>query len=254
MRIRTALAALPLLACLAAAQPVEFVRLEGGRFSMGSDGGSPGLADAKPVREVALQAFELSRTPVTVAQYDECVKAGACSRPGGGWTCNWGKPSRRNHPVNCLNWDQAWQFAWFKGARLPSEAEWEYAATSAGKTPFPWGAQTPDCGRAAGLGGAADGCVDGTRPVCELAAGVTAQGLCDMLGNVAQWVEDAYQPSYAGAPADGAAREGRAAFRVVRGGGANVYVARLSAVVRNGADPSSSADSVGFRLARSVRP
>lgn len=102
--------------------------------------------------------------------------------------CNSDKPGRQLHPVNCVDWEQANQYAKFKGARLPSDAEYEYAATSGGKNQkYPWGNEDETCDKAVMSGKGDYGCgSEATMPVCSKPAGNTAKGLCDMVGNVWQ--------------------------------------------------------------------
>lgn len=196
---------------------IEWVLIPKGKFRMGTDApDKETYGNAKPVHEVSINAFEMSRTLVTVTQYAECVKAGKCEEPPE--ACNWGDPERRQYPVNCVHWGNAVQYAKFaatrpgtEGARLPTEAEWEYAATSAGKEPeHPWGNREMTCDRETG------NC--GTAQVCSRPEGNTEQGLCDMIGNLYQWVQDIFHDSYTGAPSDGGAFAGNGALRVMRGG------------------------------------
>jgi formylglycine-generating enzyme required for sulfatase activity len=97
------------------------------------------------------------------------------------------------------------------------------------------------------------GCgTNSTMPVCSKPKGNTAQGLCDMSGNVWQWMQDKYQDSYKGAPVDGSAFEGAGSGRVIRGGSFGRDNARhLRADYRNVSDPGYRNDYVGFRLVRS---
>ncbi len=174
---------------------IEFVRIEGGTFQMGGDGEYGG----RPIHAVTVGSFEMSKTEVTVGQYRQCVNAGACTEPGDGWENVPGV--RDNHPVVYVTWNQAKAFAEFAGARLPTEAEWEYAAKSGGQDiVFPWGNEEPNCDRLN-----FNRCVGDTTPVCTYATGNTAQALCDMAGNVWEWVEDDWSGSYEGAPVDGSA-------------------------------------------------
>ncbi|HCE99105.1 MAG TPA: hypothetical protein DER10_11485 [Elusimicrobia bacterium] len=239
----------------APAKPVEWVTINGGKFTMGTDSDEKGFKDAKPIHKVAIKTFDMSKTAVTVEQYAECVIAGDCTEPAtdAGDYCNWGKTGRQLHPVNCVDWDQASKYAKFEGGRLPSEAEWEYAATSGGKNQkYPWGNDEPTCDKAVMYGNGGSGCgKNSTMPVCSKTAGNTAQGLCDMAGNVWQWVQDKYQDSYKGTPADGSAFEGAGSIRVLRGGSFSPDDARsLRADYRNSSDPGYRYDDVGFRLAR----
>ena len=229
-------------------KPVEFVTLQGGKFTMGTDDRSNLFTDAKPIHEVAIKTFSISDTLVTVEQYAECVIKGGCTEPRTGNYCNWGVAGRQRHPINCVDWDQANQFAKFKNARLPSESEYEYAATSGGKNQkYPWGNEDATSDRAVMSGGS-------TMPVCSKPAGNTAQGLCDMSGNVWEWVQDKYQNSYVGAPTDGSAWEGAGSSRVFRGGSfGGADAGRLRADYRDRGGAGYRYYGVGFRLARSSR-
>ncbi len=240
-------------------KPIEWVTIPGGIFMMGTKDHARTaygdlLEDARPVHEVVIQTFDMSRTAVTVEQYAECVNKGRCTEPatggspgGFGAFCNWGKPGRQNHPVNCVDWDQAHQYAVFAGARLPSEAEWEYAARSGGRDrKYPWGNDEPSCEKAV-----MRDCGEGTMPVCSRPAGNTIHGLCDMAGNAAQWLQDKYG-DYKDTPADGSAHEGFSPSngRVNRGGSFNMDGVFLRADYRTNDSPSGRFSSVGFRLAR----
>ena len=241
-------------------KPVKWVTIKGGKFKMGTDSSGAAFYDAKPVHEVAIKTFDMSETDVTVEQYKECVLKGACTEPGLDKFCNWGVKGRQLHPVNCVTWEQADKYAEFKskqpgfeGARLPSEAEWEYAATSGGRNQeYPWGADEPDCDKAVMYEKLAPGCGENsTWAVCSKTAGNTAQGLCDMAGNVHQWVQDTYHDSYEGAPVDGSDFKGAGAIRVVRGGSFLSHVASsLRADYRNAIEPQGRNGGIGFRLAR----
>jgi len=239
-------------------KPVEWVTISGGKFMMGSDSADRNFSSAKPVHEVIIKTFEMSKTAVTVEQYTECLNKGECTPPGSGGQCNWGMAGRESHPINCVDWDQANQYAKFKGGRLPSESEWEYAARSGGKKQkYPWGDDEPACVKAVINGAGGEGCAkDTTMPVCSKPAGNTAQGLCDMAGNVWQWVQDKYLDSYKGSPTDGSSYEGEGIYpgnyRVVRGGTFYGKVVRnLRADYRGYFEPNSRNDTrTGFRLAR----
>ena len=237
-------------------QAVEWVAVGGGKFTMGTDNGD---SDAKPIHEVTVPTFEMSKTLVTVEQYSECVIKGKCSEPYTGYDyCNWGKSGRQKYPVNCVTWGQAKDFAAFKRARLPSESEWEYAATSGGKNQkYPWGNEDASCDKAVMYGNGGYGCgSNGTMPVCSKPAGnakVSGGELCDMVGNVWQWVEDTWQDSYANAPTDGSAVESGSA-RVARGGSFFTEGAgALRADFRLYDVSGFRYDDFGFRLARSSR-
>ena len=221
---------------LGARAGIQWVRIAGGTFMMGSDGGS----DEKPVHRVAIKAFQLAKTEVTNKQYRACVEAGACLAPfsyiGGD-----------DHPVVNVDWEQARKFSEWAGGRLPSEAEWEYAARSAGKDrKYPWGDKKATCERAviSGCGGAA-------APACSKPNGNTEQGLCDMAGNVWEWTQDLHHGSYEGAPTDGSAWENpTGSYRVLRGGSWISVAANARSAFRNYNDPGNRLADLGFRPAR----
>ena len=228
-----------------------WVSIPGGMFMMGSDSGG---SNELPVHQVTVPSFEMSRTEVTVSHYQQCVDAVMCTEPS---QCdsyyNWGVAGRGDHPVNCVDWDQAVAFCTWVGGRLPSEAEWEYAARGGGQVIiYPWGDESPSCTYAVMDEGAGYGCgEDRTWAVRSKTAGNTAQGLCDMAGNVFEWVQDWYHSDYNGAPSDGSAWETPSgSYRVSRGGSFDNYGYNLRASYRDAGVPSNRFDNLGCRCAR----
>ncbi|MEW8403326.1 MAG: SUMF1/EgtB/PvdO family nonheme iron enzyme [Candidatus Thiodiazotropha taylori] len=200
----------------------ELVDIPAGCFEMGSPAGV-GQDDERPQHRVCLKAFQMGRYEVTFDEYDAYARAKSLTPPG---DSGWGRGRR---PVINVNWNDAQGYVdWLTGqlgreCRLPSEAEWEYAAR-AGATrryalPAPHGSDDIT-GR--GLANC-DGCGSEwdnkrTAPVGRFPA--NAWGLHDMHGNLWEWVQDHYHDNYPGAPDDGSAREDRGsdAPRVLRGG------------------------------------
>jgi len=211
----------------------ELVEIPGGRFRMGSSQKN----DEKPAHTVEVSRFALGRYEVTFAEYDQCVSEGGCGhRPNdGGW-------GRGNRPVVNMSWADAQAYVkWLssktgKGYRLPSEAEWEYAARAGSTADYPWGnAIGRNRANCNGCGSAWDN--KQTAPAGSFAA--NRYGLHDTVGNVWEWVEDCWNESYGGAPADGSAwrtgaRGGRASV-----GGAWRAVARGSTSRRARAPPAA---------------
>jgi formylglycine-generating enzyme required for sulfatase activity len=253
---------------------IDWVRIPGGSFTMGSEHGDD---DELPLHAVQVSAFELSRTEVTFAQYQRCVDDGACEPPHvddgqctvedeGFWRegvlpASFQQPEL---PVVCVSWWQASAYARWAGARLPSEAEWEYAARAGHDRP--WG-EVADETVLCQHGNIADDqslqvhiawnttdCDDGVHGTAAVGSYQANElGLVDMLGNVWEWVEDGYGRSYEGAPVDGAAwlLEG-AEKRVSRGGSwvNNAHKARCAQ--RMGVVPGSLTAARGFRVARDL--
>jgi iron(II)-dependent oxidoreductase len=230
---------------------------------MGSDTGN---INEQPVHQVTMPDFEIAKTEITVEQYAACVDAGTCTAPGTGQECNWEVSGREDHPVNCVNWDQAGSYCQWAGGRLPSEAEWEYAARSEGLSfTYPWGGAEPTCDYAV-MDDGGDGCGIGhTMAVCSKTAGNTAHDLCDMAGNIGEWVQDRFHGSYdcdanpgadgcgAGgvAPTDGSAWDSSGSSqRVMRGGSWVSTGFAMRVFSRTYVYPSAGLDSYGFRCTR----
>jgi formylglycine-generating enzyme required for sulfatase activity len=229
----------PCSAIAGRSKSIQWVSIPGGTFIMGSDN-----AGEAPRRRVAVRPFQMAKTEVTYGQYCACVSAGACAPPGREAS----KLLSAEQPVVDVDWSQAQAFSKWVGGRLPSEAEWEYAARSAGKDwEYPWGNEHATCDRAV-----IEGCSErGTLPVCSKPRGNTAQGTCDMAGNVGEWVQDWYHDSYSGAPADGSAWESPAgSSRVLRGGTWHDDAAFARSASRHRYDPALRAYGLGFRPAR----
>ena len=237
------------------AQCPELVVVPAGAFRMGDLSGG-GDVDERPVRTVTLpRAFALARYETTFAEWDACAAAGAC-RPGVG-DVGFGRGRR---PVVLVGWEDARAYtAWLsrrtgKAYRLPSEAEWEYAARAGAGTRFPWG-DGIGSGRAS-----CDGCGSRwddarTAPVGSFPA--NAFGVHDMVGNVYEWVADCGRPSYEGAPSDGSAHassgdDGDCGWRMMRGG-SWLSLPRASRPANRVRNPAGFRDvHVGFRVARSL--
>ena len=255
---------------------IDWVRIEGGTFQIGSDDGG---TDEKNGPRITVPTFEMSRSEVTVGQYMRCVEAGesegGCSAPHwddgscGVWDgSSWGDgvvpQSFRapDQPIVCVTHDQARTFAHWAGGcvageycrvRLPSESEWEFAARSRGQNrKYPWGDEIASCEYAV-MDDGGYGCgEDRTWDVCRKSPGNTDEGLCDMSGNVSEWVEDCYESNYVNTPADGAAWDPvDCESRVLRNRSwATGHSQLLRATKRNSTYPSSRTLTLGFRLAR----
>jgi formylglycine-generating enzyme required for sulfatase activity len=232
---------------------IRWVSIPGGTFVMGAENAYM-MHQSWPPHRVAVKPFEMAKTLVTFGQYNQCVTAGVCTPPhmsrgecfGIGWAENLPDSFRgANQPVVCVDWEQARTFSDWVGGRLPSEAEWEYAARGAGKEwLFPWGDEKATCRRAV-----ISGCGKTTAPVCSKPAGNTPQGLCDMAGNAEEWVQDSFHDSYIGAPTDGSAREDGSPTRARRGGSWRAEAEMARSAHRYGGSETLD-ETLGFRPAR----
>lgn len=239
---------------------LTWIKIPGGTFQMGSVDGDP---DERPVHQVSVKSFKITKTEVTFAEYRACVKAGACTpahvSDGTCWVVEGTGilPSSfqgDNQPVVCVDWNQAVAFARWAGGRLCTESEWEYAARSGGRSwKYPWGNKGATCERAV-ISDGGNGCgKNHTWPVCSKPKGNTVQGLCDMAGNVWEWVQDWSHGSYNGAPSDGSAWESPAgSTRVFRGGGWFIFARLCRSAYRFNYTPDTRLGDLGLRVCRSL--
>jgi formylglycine-generating enzyme required for sulfatase activity len=212
--------------------------IPGGKLWIGSEPQELFADDESPRFLTELAPYCLDLTEVTTGAYRACVAAGACDKPvGKQFHCNFRYPDRDEHPINCVDWKQADQYCAAQGERLPSEAEWEYAARGGPQYfEYAWGNQSPD-GRACWK-------QPHTCKVKSYAAG--AFGLFDMTGNVWEWVSDYYGP-YPWPPADGFSR-------VYRGGSwSRRFEKWLHSRLRNREAERFSGSHLGLRCASSPR-
>ena len=225
------------------------VSIAGGKFSMGCGAPDTACLDAeKPVHTVTVKSFKLSKHEVTFDQYDAFAAATGRAKPD---DKGWGRGSR---PVINVNWEDANAFVtWLakqtrEPFRLPTEAEWEYAARAGTSTVYLWGNEIGfGLANCTGCGSNFDG--DRTSPVGTFAA--SKFGLHDMHGNVWEWVQDCWQDGYAGAPTDCSARmTGNCSSRILRGGSWLNNPSYLRVAYRNWLSSNLRDVNTGFRVAR----
>ena len=209
----------------------ELVEIPAGRFEMGSDENG----SEQPIHAVTIpKKFFMGKYEVSFTEYDyylwqkrqladEKANEKIVTPEDEGW-------GRLKHPVINVDWQAAQNYvAWFsqhndqvKQCRLPSEAEWEYAARAGSKTKYYWGDEPSRDYANYGKEECCDGVAEGndkwvnTAPVASFKP--NAWGLHDMSGNVFEWTQDRYHENYQGAPGDGSAWESGDRSRVIRGG------------------------------------
>ena len=242
-----------LAATAAAGGEPEMAAIPAGGFIMGESGGDKRLGPAHAV--VIAYPFHIMKTELTFAEYDRYAADTGKTKPDDeGW-------GRGRRPVINVSWHDAQDYAeWLsrktgRRYRLPTEAEWEYAARAGGGARYAWGEHI---GRGRANCKACGSSWDGkqTAPVGSFAP--NAWGLHDMHGNVWEWTQDCLRDGYDGAPTDGAARQTGCyrfegiAPRVIRGGAFNGEPAWLRSAFRSGVRPDNRGFNVGFRLAREV--
>jgi formylglycine-generating enzyme required for sulfatase activity len=214
----------------------EMIRIPTGRFRMGSNEGD---SDEMPVHWMTVASFQMDKTEVTVAAYRACVQAGKCTNPGTGGFCDWNIPGKDNHPINCVDGNQAAAYCAWAGGRLPTEQEWEYAARGTDGRKYPWGNSPPSnqlCWDRRKLN-------QGTCSVASFASGNSPFGLADMAGNVWEWTISGYSTNYSTDRLEG--------VRSIRGGSWGADDAKaVRAANRSGYYQTRRNDDFGFRCAR----
>jgi formylglycine-generating enzyme required for sulfatase activity len=208
-----------------------------------------------PYHEVHVDAFLIDKTEVTVNAYGACAEAGGCTAPAT-WpgACNWSKAGTGQHPVNCVDWQQAVDYCQWAGKRLCKEAEWEKAARGPDGALFPWGNGPGSCDLAVMYGQGTPGCGSWTTwEVGSKPEGASPYGALDMAGNVCEWTADWYDEAYySGSPASNPPGPACGVYRVNRGGGLldSAFVLRCSE--RGYGDPLAKETGLGIRCCKSL--
>jgi serine/threonine-protein kinase len=219
--------------------PTGMIYIPGGTFMMGRN--NAGDPEETPAHAVTAKPFYLDKTPVTNAQYAEFVKARGRRAPP-----NWrpaGYPAViRDWPVTEVSWGDAQAFCKWKGKRLPTEAEWEFAARGTEGRLYPWGNnfdQALTNSLESRLG-------DLPLPVGTLYRGASPFGVLDMSGNVWEWTADDYKPY----PGRTSTFEVPAAAKVIRGGSFKSDKDHVTATTRNLDLATTRSPTIGFRCAK----
>ena len=226
-------------------RPVDgmvMVYVPGGMFQMGSAETDSLASDPEfPQHAVTLDSFWIDSTEVTNGQYDLCVADGTC------WPSGYQEDEERTgpeYPVETVSWDNAATYCEWAGGRLPTEAEWEYAARGPEGKIYPWGNEAPTTELCT-----FDNNVIGTTAAGSLPAGASWCGALDMAGNVAEWVADWYGENYyGGSPAQNPPGPETSDLKVTRGGSWGSDEVRVRAADRSYVlPPDHIYGGLGFR-------
>jgi len=227
---------------------MTLVYIPAGEFEMGTDELG---ADELPVHMRYLEAYWIDQTEVTNRMYAFCVAAGRCDPPTSNTSYTrpsyYGNPQFDNYPVTYVDWQAASAYCAWAGRRLPTEAEWEKAASwdevNQRKTRYPWG-DAIDCSLAN-----YDNCLGDTTAVACYPDGRSPYGLYDMAGNVWEWVADWYDV-YPGGDPDTSETFGMV-YRMMRGGTWDENNTLVRSDFRVHIDPGYTDVRIGFRCAAS---
>ncbi len=276
--------AAPIAAAEKTSCPAGMILIKGGKMFMGARDLDDNAA-AKPPHEVMVPSYCLDKTEVTTGAYQTCVDKGECERAleQVSWPnltdekkkryspfCNAGQKDRLSHPINCVAWPMADNFCKKAKHRLPTEAEWEFAARGSSQRKYPWGDDPPNgkflnaCGKECSLWGDThaekhqmmfedDDGFPATAPVGSFPAGASAQGVMDLAGNVWEWTADYFAP-YGEARLDNPKGPETGDKRVVRGGDFFGFQADWARPAwRWKTDPETYNHAIGFRCAADPR-
>ena len=272
-------------AVLSSDVPDDMVLVPAGEFLMGSPAGTDGLPDEQPQRRVYLSSFLIDRYEVTNEAYAKFVKTTGHRIPENPnpsstlWIDKAPMAGIERHPVVNVSWDDAVSYCRWMGKRLPTEAEWEKAARGVDERRYPWGndwditkansasywaGRTVEFSSGAeweafwikgeGAKLAKEKGVKGevlTMPVGSFPQSLSPYGLYDMAGNVAEWVQDWYDPNYyRSAPLSNPSGPERGAIKAMRGGSWLKPAVSLRAADRDWGTVDSRPSGTGFRCAK----
>jgi len=220
----------------------EMVYIPAGSFTMGDTHGD-GNRDETPVHQVFVNAFWLDRTEVTNAQFARFVQAGATVQ--GDWRPAF-ESGKDQHPAFNVTWNDAVAYCRWADKRLPTEAEWEYAARGTDGRRYPWGAYWDAAKVNGGYPARA------STPVGSYSGGASPFGVQDLAGNVWEWTSTLYK-SYPYSATDGREDATASGPRVFRGGSWENDAFYLRSASRLRVDPADRFNYLGFRCAQEAR-
>lgn len=212
-----------------------------GEFTMGFEGYGND-------HKVTLDAYFIDQYEITNAAYKRCVDAGQCIQPY--YSETFGKPEFDDFPVTNVDWNMSDTYCAWRGARLPSEAEWEKAARGTDGRTYPWG-EGISCDKASYDDKKCEGNV---TKVGSYENGKSPYGVYDMTGNVEEWVNDWYDNNYyKDSPAHNPPGPASGKTRITRGGTYFNSGSSLTTYLRSENDPKHADAYTGFRCARSAK-
>lgn len=226
---------------------VGMVFVPSGNFLMGREG----YVTQQPVHTVYTDDFYIDKFEITNKMYRDCVNAGACEPPkkysSDKHSSYFDNMQFDDYPIMYVNWYMAKNYCEWRGARLPTEAEWEKSARGTDGRTYPWG-NTIDCSYANYLS-----CVFDQTKVGSYEKGRSIYGTYDMAGNVWEWVSSIFS-SYPYNVTDGRENLNTNSVRAIRGGSAGDPDINVASAHRDGHFSSYYADGLGFRCANDVNP
>lgn len=234
------------------ADNMVMVYIPGGSFVMGSEKDFPGaIGNETPSHMVTLSGFWIDKTPVTNEQYRLCVEDHNCRPPRkiNSWHREnyYNNPAFTDYPVVYVNWNDAQAYCAWAGAKLPTEAQWEYAARGPNNTVYPWGNSAPNNSLANWDQPGGD-----TSSVDSHPDGISWVGALEMAGNVWEWTADWYDEYTGDAVVDPSGPE-RGRRKATKGGSFLNGVEGVRSAARNPLVPDYDANPyIGFRCAADV--
>ncbi len=227
----------------------KMVVIPAGKFLMGSSGSR--YSEETPRREVTVEKFAVSQYEISFTEYDKFAEATGRKKPDSLYM------DKNTHPVIFVSWDDAYYYTkWLSEQtgqkyRLPSEAEWEYMASSGKKTPFWWGFdEEPNKAHCFGCGTG----LDPRKPTKIGSFDPNPFNVYDTAGNVSEWVHDCWHDNYKKAPKYAEVWEGGdCAYRVTRGGAYSTPPQSIRSQKRDKFKSDQAYDHIGIRVVREIR-
>jgi formylglycine-generating enzyme required for sulfatase activity len=238
----------------------EMVLIPGGVFDMGCNPNKDDLCEFVPeenLHTVEVGPFYMDVYEVTTRRYRVCVEQGTCPVPTMGGLMHFDDPEADRFPINGVSWHNAVAFCTFEGKRLPTSAEWEFAARGTDGRIFPWGDEAPSCERNvmdranAGYLGCGTG---NSLNVGSIPAGASPFGVMEMAGNGWEWVSDWYDETYYfESPVSNPQGPESGVLKITRGGD---FLSRQGYEVRSSGRfpyyPGNTSPAIGFRCVKDV--